>query len=106
VTHDESQYENSVETDVEAESSRPSEIIEEQLRAAEEKARTYLANWQRAQADLENLRKRAQQDRREALDIANSTLMAMLRARLTTWSERSPVPQPRCARPRGWMAQS
>jgi len=50
----------------------------ERLRIAEEQARSYLTNWQRTQADLENYRKRAQQERRESMDIANSTLMAKL----------------------------
>ncbi len=52
--------------------------LEERLRVAEEQARTYLANWQRTQADLENYRKRAQQERREASDVANSVLMSKL----------------------------
>jgi len=77
VIQDESQYEEPAERNVEADSSRFAEL-EEQLRAAEEKARTCFANWQRTQADLENFRKRAQQEKREALDIANSTLMAKL----------------------------
>lgn len=48
------------------------------LSDAEAQARTYKANWQRAQADLENYRKRAQQERREAMDLANSTLLSKL----------------------------
>jgi len=77
VVQDRSPFEETAENGFEADSSQPSEM-EEQLRAAEEKARTYLANWQRTQADLENLRKRAQQEKREALDFANSTLMTKL----------------------------
>ena len=52
--------------------------LDERLRVAEEQARTYLTNWQRAQADLENYKKRAQQARREASDVANSLLMSKL----------------------------
>ena len=78
---DEFQYEGSAENDLEADTGTIAQA-EERLRAAEEKAHTYLANWQRAQADLENYKKRAQQERREAMDIANSTLMAKLMSAL------------------------
>ncbi len=50
----------------------------EQLLAAEEQAHNYLVNWQRTQADFENYKKRAQQERRESMDLANSTLVAKL----------------------------
>jgi molecular chaperone GrpE len=74
---DEQQYEESGDNVVE---DRAAGVVEaeERLHAAEEQARTYLANWQRAQADLENYRKRAQQERREATEYANSTLLAKL----------------------------
>jgi molecular chaperone GrpE len=74
---DEQHYEESGDNVVE---DRAAGVVEaeERLRAAEEQARTYLANWQRAQADLENYRKRAQQERREATEYANSTLLAKL----------------------------
>ena len=74
---DEQRYEESVDNVVE---DRTAGAVEthERLRAAEEQARTYLANWQRAQADLENYRKRAQQERREATDYANSALILKL----------------------------
>ena len=74
---DEQQYEESVDDVVE---NRPAGVVEaeERLRAAEEQSRTYLANWQRVQADLENYRKRAQQERREATDYANSALILKL----------------------------
>ncbi len=52
--------------------------LQERLRLAEEQSHTYLANWQRSQADFENYKKRAQQERRESMDIANSTLLAKL----------------------------
>jgi len=77
VIQDEQQYEASADDVVE---DRAADVVEtaQRLRAAEEQARTYLANWQRAQADLENYRKRAQQERREATDYANGALMARL----------------------------
>jgi len=73
----EEQYEESVDDVAE---DRAAGVVEadERLRVAEEQVRTYLANWQRAQADLENYRKRAQQERREATDYANGVLMARL----------------------------
>jgi len=52
--------------------------LADRLREAQAQSRTYLANWQRAQADLENYRRRAQQERRDAMDLANSTLLAKL----------------------------
>ncbi len=60
------------------ETSETNETIEElrrQLKAQEEIAQSYLANWQRTQADLENIRKRAQQERAEAINLANSALL-------------------------------
>jgi molecular chaperone GrpE len=60
------------------------ELVElrERLRKAEEQSQNYLTNWQRTQADLENFRKRAAQERREAMDLANSTLLAKLMSAL------------------------
>ena len=52
--------------------------LREQLEAEKERARGYLASWQRTQADLENFRKRVQQERGESLDLANSTLVSKL----------------------------
>ncbi len=54
------------------------EELRQQLKMQEEKAQSYLANWQRAQADLENTRKRIQQERMESLSLANSTLVRKL----------------------------
>jgi len=52
--------------------------LKEQLRASEEKARQYLASWQRTQADFDNYRKRVQQERRDAMELAHSSLVAKL----------------------------
>ncbi len=54
------------------------ERLQQALEAEREKSRGYLANWQRTQADLENFRKRVQQERGESLDLANSNLVAKL----------------------------
>ena len=47
---------------------------------AEEKARAqqYLANWQRAQADFSNYKKRIEQERSEAVKFANAMLIVTL----------------------------
>jgi molecular chaperone GrpE len=52
--------------------------LKEQLRISDEKARQCLANWQRTQADFENYRKRMQQERRDAMELAHSSLVAKL----------------------------
>ena len=54
------------------------ERLLEQLKAEQEKSRGYYASWQRTQADLENVRKRVQQERGESLDLANSILVTKL----------------------------
>lgn len=74
---DDQQYDVSVDHDVQDDAAELAEA-RERLRAAEEQARAYLTNWQRTQADFENYKKRAQQERRESMDVANSTLMAKL----------------------------
>ncbi len=53
-------------------------VLKQRLEECEEKARSYMANWQRAQADLENYKRRAQLERREATDLSNSTLLSKL----------------------------
>ncbi len=79
--HDQHADNNSTETEG-TENSDQIAALTEQLDAAEERARTYLANWQRTQADLENYKRRAQHERREAMDLANSVLVAKLMSAL------------------------
>jgi len=43
-----------------------------------EQAEQYLANWQRAQADFANFKKRTEQERAEFVKFANSALMSSL----------------------------
>jgi len=74
---DEREYTGAAESSPE----RPVDEVQElrtQLSTAEDKARQYLTNWQRTQADLENYRKRVQQERREALELANSSLVSKM----------------------------
>lgn len=56
--------------------------LRQKLEAAEQQAHSYMTNWQRAQADLENYKRRAQMERREATDLAHSTLVSRLLAAL------------------------
>ncbi len=52
--------------------------LKEQLAGEQEKARSYMANWQRATADLINYRKRAEQEKSEAGNLASSMLMSKI----------------------------
>ena len=52
--------------------------LSDELRDEREKALSYLANWQRTQADLENYRRRVQQERNEALELASGALLRNL----------------------------
>ncbi|MCH8089938.1 MAG: nucleotide exchange factor GrpE [Chloroflexi bacterium] len=54
------------------------ESIKEALAAEKERAERNLANWQRAQADLINYRKRMEQEKEELATFANATLIASL----------------------------
>ena len=53
-------------------------VLPEELKDERDKAQFYLSNWQRAQADLENYRKRVQQDRSEALSTASGAMLTKL----------------------------
>lgn len=54
------------------------ETIEKALEEEREKAEKYLANWQRAEADLINSKKRGEQERAELANFANATLVLAL----------------------------
>ena len=49
--------------------------IEEQLAAAKEEARKYLGNWQRAEADFQNYKRRMEQERSESRRFASAALI-------------------------------
>ncbi len=65
---------------------RPEEIappvdaaaLEQQLSEAKARADEYLANWQRAQADFQNFRRRLEQDRLEFVKYAESDVLLRL----------------------------
>jgi len=52
--------------------------VEGQLAKAREEAQKYLANWQRAEADLQNYKKRAEQERDELRRFGNVSLIINL----------------------------
>ncbi len=62
-------------TTKEAEEEQPPETLEQALAEAREKAETYLANWQRAQADFVNYKRRSEQEREELGRFANAQLV-------------------------------
>ena len=49
--------------------------MEQALAEEREKAQNYLANWQRAQADFENFKRRTEQEKEDLRKYANSTLI-------------------------------
>jgi len=54
------------------------ESLKKALAEEEGKAESYLANWQRAQADFINFKRRTEQERAEVVKFANSAIIADL----------------------------
>ena len=54
------------------------EALKQALAEEKEKAEGYLANWQRAQADFINYKRRSEQEKEEIAKFANATLMLNL----------------------------
>ena len=54
------------------------EALEQALFEEKERSERYLANWQRAQADFINYKKRAEQEKKETVEFANSELILNL----------------------------
>jgi len=54
------------------------ETLQQALAEEKEKAERYLANWQRSLADLQNYVKRAEQEKSETIEFANSILITDL----------------------------
>ena len=52
--------------------------LQEQLAEAEEKAQSYLGNWQRAAADFQNYKRRVEQERQDMARLANASLIINL----------------------------
>jgi molecular chaperone GrpE len=88
---------------IEAEQAEDIEALKQALTAEKEKSEEYLANWQRTQADFDNYKKRAEQEKAEIVKFANSLLILKLltiiddlerafdslpaRLRRSTWTE-------------------
>lgn len=73
-SHDEEKVEQG---EGEAKVEQPEEIesVKKALAEEKEKSEKYLANWQRAQADFINYKRRSEQERAEVVNYANSTLI-------------------------------
>ena len=54
------------------------ETLQQALAEEKEKAEKYLANWQRSQADFVNYKQRIEQEKKEIIEFANSTLISNL----------------------------
>ena len=54
------------------------EALKQALTEQKQKAETYLANWQRAGADLANFKKKTDQERKDTVTYANAMLVAGL----------------------------
>ena len=62
----------------EVEEAEDLESLKKALEEAKEKAEKHLANWQRAEADLINYKRRSEQERAEMASFANATLITDL----------------------------
>ena len=69
---------NNKPTETEVEQVEDIEALKQALTEEREKADKYLANWQRAQADLTNYKKRVEQEKQEMVEFANGTLISSL----------------------------
>jgi len=65
-------------TETEVEQVEDIEALKQALAEEKEKSEKYLANWQRAQADFANYKKRAEQEKMEIVEFVNSTLILNL----------------------------
>lgn len=78
------------------------ESLKEALSEEREKARSYLANWQRAQADFANYKKRVEQEKSEVVEFANAALVHNLLA-VVDDLERAFTSLPPELREHGWI---
>mgnify|MGYP001051472303 CR=1 FL=1 len=75
---EEEKLSNDKPTGVEVEQAEDIEALKQALAEEKEKSEKYLANWQRTQADFANYKKRAEQEKSEVLEFANSALILNL----------------------------
>ncbi|MFC2052042.1 nucleotide exchange factor GrpE [Chloroflexota bacterium] len=74
------------------------EVLKESLAEEKRKAESYLANWQRAQADFVNYKRRSEQERGENSKFANSALILNLLPILDDWERALNAIPPRLAK--------
>jgi len=72
---DEGKLEQGEVAQAEVEGTEEIESLKKALAEEKEKSEKYLANWQRAQADFINFKRRNEQERAEVVNYANSTLI-------------------------------
>ena len=91
-------------TEIESELAETEDVEELKRALAEEKekAENYLANWQRAQADFINYKRRTEQEKEETIKFANSTLMLSLLPILDDFERALNSILPEVAEP-GWL---
>ena len=65
-------------TELEVTETEDIETLKQALAEEKTKADDYLANWQRAQADFINYKRRTEQEKKEIIKFANTTLMLNL----------------------------
>ena len=78
MTQQEPEEEQTTKVDPEVAEKDDIETLKQTLAEEKQKAESYLANWQRAQADFINYRRRSEQEKEEISKFANSVLMFSL----------------------------
>ena len=78
MTQQEPEEEQTTKVDPEVAEKDDIETLKQALAEEKQKAENYLANWQRAQADFINYRRRSEQEKEEIGKFANSVLMFSL----------------------------
>lgn len=88
--------------EAEAENLGDIEAVRRALAEEEEKAANYLTNWQRAQADLINYKRRAEQEKKETVEFANRLLILNLLTVMDDF-ERAFTIRPTRTKTSGWI---
>ena len=78
MTQQDPEEEQTTKLDPEVAEKEDIETLKQTLAEEKQKAENYLANWQRAQADFINYRRRSEQEKEEISKFANSVLMLSL----------------------------
>ena len=94
--------EQNIEIESEVAEAEDVEVLKQALAEEKEKAENYLANWQRAQADFINYKRRSEQEKEEITKFANSVLILSLLPILDDLELALNSVQPEMAEP-GWL---